>query len=57
MSSNLAVALVRDDRVTCYAHQAFAQYHADRHNPPTASRLLAEALEIDRIRARPGAGV
>lgn len=67
MSKDLAAAISRDDsledagmhadeRVTCSAHQARAQDCADRHIPLTAGRLLAEALEIDRIRARPGAG-
>ncbi|WP_331726504.1 hypothetical protein [Streptomyces sp. NBC_00280] len=67
MSRDLAAVLVRDDRledaglhaddrVTCYAHQTWAQDCADRHTPLTAGRQLAEALEIDRIRARAGAG-
>ncbi|MEH0656027.1 hypothetical protein QA995_42645 [Streptomyces scabiei] len=45
-----------DDRVTCHAHQAWAQDCADRHTRLTAGRLLADALEIDRIRAGAGAG-
>ncbi|MGW1043206.1 hypothetical protein [Streptomyces sp. NPDC002547] len=45
-----------DDRVTCHAHQAWARDCAGRHPRLTAGRLLAEALEIDRIRARARAG-
>ncbi|MEU0344140.1 MULTISPECIES: hypothetical protein [Streptomyces] len=63
MSRDLAAALVHDDRledagmhaddrVTCSAHQAWAQDCADRRTRLTAGGLLAEALEIDRIRAR-----
>ncbi|MGW3984555.1 hypothetical protein [Streptomyces mirabilis] len=39
------------DRVTCSAHQAWAQDCAGRRTRLTAGRLLAEALKIDRIRA------
>ncbi|MGA5442205.1 hypothetical protein ACPCKW_22165 [Streptomyces griseoincarnatus] len=41
-----------DDRVTCWAHQAWAADCADRHVPLTAGRVLAEVLESDRIRYR-----
>ncbi|WSM44629.1 hypothetical protein OIE80_34750 (plasmid) [Streptomyces cellulosae] len=65
MSRRLAAAIERedrledagmpaDDRVTCSVHQAWAADCADRHGPLTACRVLVEALEIDRIRARSG---
>ncbi|WP_030019346.1 hypothetical protein [Streptomyces monomycini] len=63
MDNKLAAAIERDDRredarmhaddrVTCHTHQAWADDCADRHRPVTAGRLLAEARELDRIRAR-----
>jgi hypothetical protein len=68
VSGDLAAALVRDDRledagmhaddrVTCCAHQAWAQDCAGRHPRLTAGRLLAGELETDQIRVRAGAGV
>ncbi|MEU5421106.1 hypothetical protein [Streptomyces sp. NPDC020667] len=61
MNKKLAAAIARDDRLedagmhaddrqTCYRHRSWADECADRHAPLTAGRVLAEALEIDRIR-------
>ncbi|GAA2629778.1 hypothetical protein [Streptomyces axinellae] len=63
MNKKLAAALARDDareesgmhpddRVTCHPHQSWAENCEDQHSRPTAGRLLAEALEIDRISRR-----
>ncbi|MFH8753359.1 hypothetical protein ACH4GK_37630 [Streptomyces rimosus] len=63
MDTKLAAAIERDDRredagthsddrVTCHTHQAWAGDCAGRHRPVTAGSLLAEARELDRIRAR-----
>lgn len=41
-----------DDRATCHTHQSWSEDCEGRHQRPTAGRILAEALEIDRIRAR-----
>ncbi|MEU7158859.1 hypothetical protein [Streptomyces chrestomyceticus] len=41
-----------DDRATCHTHQAWADDCAGRHRPVTAVRLLAEARELDLVRAR-----
>ncbi|MER0477071.1 hypothetical protein ABR737_01630 [Streptomyces sp. Edi2] len=62
MSKELAAAIERDDllegagmhpddRKTCWTHQTWAADCEDRHMRPTAGRLLAEALELERIRA------
>ncbi|OMI34399.1 hypothetical protein [Streptomyces sparsogenes] len=61
MNKRLAAALRRDDareaagmhadeRETCHTHQCWATECEDRHQRPTAGRLLAEARELDRIR-------
>ncbi|EPH41472.1 hypothetical protein ABT390_34255 [Streptomyces aurantiacus] len=63
MSKKLAAALARDnqredagmhadDRVTCHTHQSWAEDCAEQHRRPIAGQLLAEALELDRIRHR-----
>lgn len=61
MNNELAAALRRDDaredagmhadeRETCHTHQCWAAECEDRHQRPTAGRLHAAAMEIDRIR-------
>ncbi|WP_445520454.1 hypothetical protein [Streptomyces sp. NEAU-174] len=61
MDKKLAAALKRDDqreaagmhaddRDTCHTHQCWASECENRHRRPTAGRLLAEAVEINRIR-------
>lgn len=63
MDKKLAAALARDDqledegvpaddRATCYTHQAWATDCSARHRPLTAGGLLAEALELERVRQR-----
>lgn len=41
-----------DDRDTCYTHQSWAADCESSHRQPTASSLLAETRELDRIRNR-----
>lgn len=63
MNKKLAAAIARDDqredagmhpddRATCHQHQCWADDCEAQHTIPTAGRLLAEALELDRIRRR-----
>ncbi|GAA3087558.1 hypothetical protein GCM10020000_87990 [Streptomyces olivoverticillatus] len=63
MTKKLAAAIERDDRleeagmhpddrVTCWTHRAWVADCEDRHVPLTAGRVLASALETDRVRAR-----
>lgn len=41
-----------DDRKTCWTHQCWAEDCEDQHRRPTAGQLLAQARELDRIRAQ-----
>ncbi|MDX3230611.1 hypothetical protein [Streptomyces sp. ME19-01-6] len=61
MDKRLAAALQRDDaredagmhpddRETCHTHQCWATECEGQHRRPTAGRLHAANLELDRIR-------